>query len=698
MNLQPIEYLTLYYAKITDSMKKTITVFGRLFVLTIVFFGKTFAQDSTLVLLAKSETKGLTLRWIPESVQAWATGRQNGYKLVRKTYMRDGKKLKNTEETVLFTGLKPKPKTFWESSKNQYVNAAGSILYNPKNLKSREDQENEAKYIYFLSLLLANNSAEVAEGLALRYSDATAKQNEQYEYNVSIESTAFSVSILTSKDLHLPISSPKLENFNFIDSTTTINFKAQDYAAYHLYRSDDNGVTYKKRNQAPIVPTFTDDKSAVFGVADTVSTLYKYYYYKIVGITPFAEESPASETIKIYAYYTQLPPPQNTSFLPTKDRKVVVFWQYPDTLLNNIKGFKIIKTNSLEDEKGEELTAKMLPPSARRFTDSKPENENIYRVVLIDVADREIPSMPIIAQLNDTIPPEKPLQLKGKISQKGVASISWSPSKSRDLYGYRIYRGNKPTEVFSLINPTINADTVYSDTISLSLLDKYVYYRIVPIDNHLNPAQSVDTLRLKRPDILAPVAPVITKFAVTDTLVRIEWALSPSEDVVKYKVLRQSISDTASKILASWDSTNLMTVWSDTTVREGVDYTYFVEAIDDSDNSSGNSCNLPVKTPIPYIRPAIKNWKAIFVKNKSAINLQWNTPTARRVNHYTLFKRVGANDVKPYKRLAADAKDFDDVDWDENILYGYIIVATFEDETITKMSNELIVKTPSKKK
>ena len=672
-------------------MKKLFTL-----LILLLTFNSCFGQQPSLSLLTKTDSVGITLRWIPENVETWKLGLKNGYRLTR--INKGEKNADKGRERVIFASLKPSPPSFWKNSPDTLLNAIGRILYAPPIAGSKEELENTDAFIYFISLLAANTSKDVATHLGLRFTDQSASKGEEYEYSLSIVGSQHVVSASASFEIEFPTGAPEIREVNFIDSTTTITFKSSDYAAYHVYRSDDNGVTYKKRNLAPIVPTYTSNENNIYSVTDSLAILHKYYYYKLVGITPFAEESPASEVVRVLAYYTDLPPPQQTTYVPAKTGEVILSWEYPDSLLINLAGFEVIQTMNLEDTDGIKLNSTLLSVSTRQFTVESTENTSFYRIVAVDVSGRSIPSFPLIVQLDDTIAPAKPTNLAGKISKEGIATISWSPNSEKDLYGYRIYRGNQPDENFALINSTITRDTLYSDTISLSLLDKYVYYRIVPIDYHLNPTSMVDTLRLKRPDLIAPIPPTIVNYLVTDTLVRIQWEPSPSEDVVLYKILRQRLPDTSLAVLKEISVDELNTAWADTTVSEGTSYTYYIEAIDDSENSSGLDCSLPLQTPIPYIRPTVKNFQARFDRSKSSIVFTWETPPTRQISHYTLFRRFGSNDLKPYKRFSQDITSFEDENWDEKTEYGFSIVANFQDQTVSKMFPEITIITPTKRK
>lgn len=658
------------------------------------------ANKFSINLLCKPKNDTLHLRWIPETIETWEAGKKLGYSLFRRTYMRNGKKITTSQTKTLILERKPQPKSYWEKRRDTYGQTVAQILFNPLSVL-KEQEENRQKYVFFLSMLSSNMSSSVAEGLALSYKDSTVRKNEKYEYTLVIGNATNPVAqatIFASLDMNYASPSPKILAHSFIDSTATFNFDAKDFTAFRLYRSDDNGVSFHRTNDAPLIPTFSDENNDTYSIADTVKTLYKNYFYRLVGIDPFADESSASQTIKIYAYYTQLPTPQNPSFLPTKDGKLVFFWSYPDTLFYNLKGFRVVKVPNLEDTNGTGLHQGLLPNNTRRFVENKPETEGIYRILAIDLSDREIASQPIIVQLNDTVPPLKPQNLNGKVSPKGIAKIWWSPNTEKDLFGYQIYRANSDKEGFSLVNQTIIKDTIYSDTVSLSMLNKYIYYRVVAVDNHLNPADPVDTLRLKRPDVISPIAPVIEKFTISDTLVSFQWVNSPSEDVALSRLTRETPPDTIRTILIEWKPSTMLTSWNDTTIKEGTSYCYFIEAIDDSENSSGKSCNLPLKTPIPYIRPAIKNLRGVFNKNDGIILLNWPHSFKRRVSYFTLFKRVGFNDLKPFKRLNADITQFKDVDWDISTNYGYVIVANFDDETVSQMSDEIVVRTPDRKR
>jgi hypothetical protein len=650
-----------------------------------------------VALLGKARTDALELRWAPQSFRAWQAGNRYGYTVLRYTWKRDQTRLNKQERRQLTPApLRPQPQSAFATAAktDKYAQATMGLLYDndPPSADSVEQKSQEQARFAF-SLFCADMSPGTAELSGLRLVDRDVKSNEQYIYKVFIAYPAPAKPDTASLTLDLGTpdraTPPQLTKIDFIDAIVSLNWDAGQpgmYSAFTLERSDDYGATFRRLNKEPILPTADSPTDNSVATRDSITTLYKKYRYRVRGITPFGDQGPPSEGREVYAYQTHLPPPLNPKYTLFADNIVNISWEYPDSLLQNLTGFKLLKTEDIRQPASLTVHQGLLPTTSRNQLDKMSWNFNYYQVVALDLGGRELRSEPVFIEVADSIPPTAPARVKAKADKKGIVRIAWKPSPEKDLYGYSVYRGNEQRNLLQLQSKTMLTDTVFTDTIPLHSTNKYVYYAVVASDNHLNVSRHNDTLAVKRPDIIPPMAPRFGTVSVTDSLVRLDWTPSISNDVVGYVLLKATWPDTTLRQVAQFDTTGLLTCYEDRLVTEGTSYRYQLEAIDDGDLRSGADCRISIRVPVPKVRGPVRPFTyQLLDKEARRIQLHWQYRAKQPVRYYTLYRRRQPDGpLDYYKRLDATTTLEEVVPADAT--YSYAIQATLTDESTSAMS------------
>jgi uncharacterized protein len=663
------------------------------------------AQSNKIQLLGKvKEQKSFLLRWVPSNEKVWLESMKYGYTLTKITYPKG----KNTSiKKIIFSGKKPESKGFWEdlAKKDDYAKVANKLLFDsePTSKDTSEiNNENRARFAFLM--IAADFSALVSEHLGLRFEDVEVNKNDRYKYIISINypdlnlTKKYEESLIMYVDKLIPDYNPKdLEIKDYADSTVILSWRTHPnaiYTAFNIERSDDGGKTYNKVNNAPIIPT--DGKGDSLSYGDKVPELYKDFYYRVKGLTPFADESPASETSKIFAYNTRIPGGQNLNYQFTKNRKTMLTWSYPDSLLINIEGFKVRRSDNLANNT-EIITPKLLPKNRRFFADSIIVSK-IYQVIAVDLRGNEKVSQPLMVEVLDSIPPIGPKNIKAIVDKKGIVKITWNPNQEEDLFGYHVFRGNESkTKMFIRTKAPIQT-TMVLDTIPLYNLKKEVFYTVVALDNHLNISIGNDTIIVKRPDVIPPDPPIFTSnYTVSDSLITLHWIKSQSPDVIVHKLYKVTAPDTIKVLLLTLDSLSNQNTFKDSIVNEGGKYKYVLEAIDDSGLSSNEQCFRNLEVPIPRFHIAIKEFISDFDKETFSLKLSWKYNYKKTPTYFVLYRRTGTDGLSFYKKIR-NANLFIESKLKEKIEYGYKIIAVFEDESESIPSKELVVKVPTDKR
>ncbi len=87
--------------------------------------------------------------------------------------------------------------------------------------------------------------------------------------------------------------------------------KGNDFSAYNIYRSKDDGKEYKRLNQNPYIILIPDNAKSNFkpNYSDTSVVDYVRYKYLLKGITAFGDLSNSAEVEGMGSYKTPPPAP-----------------------------------------------------------------------------------------------------------------------------------------------------------------------------------------------------------------------------------------------------------------------------------------------------------------------------------------------------------------------------------------------------
>ncbi len=626
---------------------------------------------------------------MPQSFETWKKGITLGYRLFRQTTHRNGEKVNENQVLLTKNTLVPLRENYWSllSKKEKFATVAFKFLQEPVP----EDQVSKDLSLA-MAMLMSNTSGAIAGGMALLYEDKTIVLNEQYTYTVTIDKTEVSAttSVETSKITRLL---PPTNLFGeFQDSTLFIRWNVADsvlHSAFMVERSDDGGLSYRATQDEPILALAEPDSLGRYigTKSEKLPKLYQEYYYRVKAITPFGILSEPSNVIRIYGYRTKLPLPKVKTFLPNKKEKAVrITWNFPDSLNNDIRGFDILRAEKLGG-KYEKLNSKRLSRQTRMYVDSLPVSESYYQVSVVNWAYKSLTSYPEFVQLEDSIPPQKPVWKTYKSDEKGIVTLRWKANHEKDFLGYSIYRGDNLKRELSLITSSIIADSAFRDTVSLHLLNKKIYYSIIAFDKRLNASVHADTVIVRRPDIIPPASPNFTSFSVSDSSITMNWANSSSEDhdsTFLYRFLKTDTLNSRKQLLAFLAKKQVST-FIDTTAAEKTSYIYQLVAQDDAGLRS-KPANIELEMLYTGVRKPITYISFNLDETSNSLLLTWQIPKLS-IKKYILYRKKGtAEKMALYKIFEGKFGSFREPEVEPNLIYSYRIKAVFADDSETKLS------------
>jgi uncharacterized protein len=640
----------------------------------------TLLYHKKLFLIANNYADSVVLRWAPSNALAWRDYNNGGYLLFRYELTEDRFPSQPQIKALNSQPIKPWTLDEWKSRslpEDSLSAVAAQLLYGRSNipeatatgrnqgteidLNKAMDQKDDQDNRFSLALLIADFSPHVANGLGLRWVDKEVEKNKSYVYRIislSNEGLTIPDTTATIVKTNLDFARPDMPEILYEEHDRAVIFRwnrrlaDQFYSSYMYERSVDGGKTFSPVKNLPYVQPAYDqnfDNEDEIILKDSLPENYILYYYRIAGITPFGDKGNYSPAMPVMGRDLTPPEaPEQVSAEHIEGTKVLIKWLKPHHE-TDFAGFLVGRAESLEGPY-EPLGNRLLPKTTTQFIDESAISwgTNFYMVSAVDTAGNAGLSVPAYVIMTDTIPPAKPQGLSGKIDTTGIVTLQWKLGFEPDLLGYLIYSANAPDHDFSPVSENFVVDSLFTDSISLNTLTKNIYYKIIAFDKNRNPSEASDILELKKPDFIAPVPPVITDFAVSDTTVWIHWNLSSSADVIKQIIFRKEHSSDWQE-LAQLDS--LTVTYLDTIVERLTTYEYALRVMDEDGNLSEMSFPVTARVYDSGIRQAIINLNAIPDENEMAVNLSWSYEESEGV-HFVIYRSVNASGFEMYDQSA----------------------------------------------
>jgi len=636
-------------------------------ILVMVFVGMlsteaSWAQSQYVRILGRRVADGVMLRWAPTTPQAWAEGLRDGYRIERATVnangtlgafqpVLDGAPFKAYERegfdflAYTFRGS--------DSSRLMYRQFAYSVLYEAMDATLTPQERTEALQMQLgFALLAADRDTIAALALGLAFQDGDATAGQRYAYRVTLEARSgdplASDTVLVDAQVYMP--TPKQDRVAVLpgDGEVTITWPANlGYGAYLIERSDDNGSTWFPLTSAPMLTLITGD--TVPGDEfhrDTALSNYRQYRYRLYGYTSFADEERIAEVVAIPRDLTPPDMPSGVRAEELRPGVIEVTWDVIEPVAPDLASFFIARGTA--DEGPFTRLGDALPPNTRRTIDSSGRlaATNYYVVQAVDTAGNIAQSFSAYVVLADSTPPAAPVLREGVIDSNGVVTLRFERPADGDYMGYRLLRANDSTHEFSVVAERLTNDTLdvsnegeFKDTIELNTLTRNIYYRMYALDFHHNESAPSAMLVVVRPDVVPPVAAVITGYLVTDSSMIIDYVESSSDDVVRHALLRKAADATV------WDTARILERGNarveDAASLPSQMYDYAIVAIDEAGLHSNVSNIVSGKRYDTGVRPPVEDVQARYDSVARVVTLEWNYRDLPEDHNFVIYRADG---------------------------------------------------------
>ncbi len=637
---------------------------------------------------ARPKMDSVILRWVPSTIGICRDAMVDGYEIWRgKT--KDSMELLTTVRPWTEAQIRKMPRT------DTFALLAAAFVMD-KGIAQGITKANmfdraamERNYFGF-TLTAADRSPLAADVLGLRYVDKKAAFGETYLYEIKtkrLQPNLPAPDIWVTNEFE-PLTAPQKFKIQKQEKSVTLSWYPYgdvEYSSFMIERLNPGDTVYNAITTLPIV--FIRDaemKGQMVSYIDSLPANNLAYNYRLKGSNAFGEWSD-------YAYGTgygrDLTPPASVSVVSgefsKEDKSIRISWT-PNTKDKDLKYHQILVADN-PDYDFSAISGELSPRDTvynMNLKDMDTDRSFYFKVNSIDSSGNMVTSLSRYVSVPDHERPLFPTTIKASISDKGLVTVTWNRSTSKDVVGYYVFYSNNDPENLALVFDKPLKDTTYSWQIDMNSLTKYLYVGVKSEDDNYNRSFLTEILQVRRPDTIPPVSPVLTYVEAKDENVSIYWNKSGSADVEKYLLYSRSPEDS----LSNW-------VLIDSVGRDNGSYVtksdffggqimFAIKAVDDFGNRSAHSNVGQVFVPFPSDKFVPKlNLPSKNINNEVEVSWEKESQEIKGKNigyKYLLYRSVGSQDVMFYKEIPSTEFKVSDDSVTPGVLYNYAVRVKYD--------------------
>jgi fibronectin type 3 domain-containing protein len=698
-----------------------------IFGLNIPLHGVLYAQKNptpklpSIYVKARAQSDKILLRWAVDQPNAWAIANKYGFVVERYTVLRNGHVYAGLEKVVLAqsgiqqrvkgdygtdtivynlltpTPLKPRPQLEWNeiATKNDEAAIIAQGLFGEGfavtgggyDLGRMMNMATEGEQRFAFSLMAADRNFEAAQMAGWGFVDNTVKPNEKYLYRIyaavpanKMKIDTGGVYIGTADQYTLP--APKDPDAKFADKSVLLswNYKLlkDEYASYYVERSED-GKNFSRLSNVPVMNLNENDDRIPSRMyyADSLPQNNKKYYYRVVGISCFGEQSPPSPIVEGTGHEMLVYVPNIRSADITDSKTATLQWEFANEGTRLLDRFELQVASKAEGPF--KTVSTKIDPAKRSITYNKLKATNYFVVTAVDKQGNQTQSFPYLVQPIDSTPPAVPDGLTATIDSMGRVALKWKANTEEDLAGYVVMKGNLKDEEMKVMNPEPFIATEFKDSVNLAMLNSKVYYAVMALDKRYNQSKACPAIELVKPDKIPPVSPVFSNYSVDSGKVKLTWINSTSEDVAAHKLYRKIIGDTISQwVLIKQFEGRTISGFTDDKAESGKTASYTILAVDNSKNESAPSTPLTIRITDASMVQSVKKLRATAQRTNNNILVEWNMDR-KDVTEYRIYRSSNAQPTSLWKVITGDNTAVEDKEVTPGNTYQYGVRAVLKD-------------------
>ncbi|MBR1666128.1 MAG: fibronectin type III domain-containing protein [Bacteroidaceae bacterium] len=694
--------------------------------------------DTKIHLLSRTYGDSIVLRWAPEDYATWRYVNRVGMDVLR--YSED----RPFDADTLAHRLRP---FTLEQFRRRYPTTdtlammAAGLLYDenrtrptatknpPGTLGSLYEIYQEQQMRYAFALLTTEWRRDLAEALAMRLVDKTAKRGKTYEYIVrpSEIDTTGQIIIRTGHIPELKNERYKPEAFTttLTDSTIAENsvqltWNRKKYSTFEIERrwvgakgKTSSTEEWQRVNDKPYIDMSPNEQ----GLPDTLYTMTDQvpqvglYDYRLLAHDAFGDLTEPTKPFRVWVRDITPPSPPAITLI-TIDRRdstdlskgvFATFHLRKDTMEADYTGWHLVYYHEKDTEKQwRRLSPQQTPADSLLTLDVTGISTGMVAVAASDTADNTSYSIATMLRLEDLKAPGVPRNLRAQGNPlQGTITLDWDAPDDLDIDYYEVAYANDSTHRWVLATEQKLQDTRFVDTIDVTANQKYIYYKVRAIDYSTNEGFYSPVLQVIRPTLIPPVVAHIDSSWVDDNGIHMRWITSAEHFVSHHLVWRRLHTDKEWTLIAVCNADSLADYDYELMLHDKPEYSrearydYAIETISYSGVSSEKSLAYSVRWEGDAVFALPLKLYGEYLEDKQETRLVWEMPQQPpyKGRWYFCIFRQGPDDKAPTFLISAakDDRIFSDRLLDPGQQASYFIRVKYADGRQSEDSNTVTV-------
>ena len=693
--------------------------------------------DTKIHLLSRTYGDSIVLRWAPEDYATWRYINRVGMDVLR--YSKDRPFDADTLAHCLRPYTLEQFRQRYPTTDTLAMTAAG-LLYDenrtrptatknpPGSLGSLYEIYQEQQMRYAFALLTTEWRRDLADALAMRLVDRTAKRGKTYEYIVrpSEIDTSGQMIVRTGHIPELKNERYKPEAFvtTLTDSTIAENsvqltWNRKKYSTFEIERRgvDSAGKSsgeWQRVNDKPYIdmsPNVQGEPDSLYTMTDQVPKV-GLYDYRLLAHDVFGDLTEPTKPFRVWVRDITPPSPPAITLI-TIDRRdstdlskgvFATFHLRKDTMEADYTGWHLVYYHEKDTEKQwRRLSPQQTPADTLLTLDVTGISTGMVAVAASDTANNTSYSIATMLRLEDLKAPGVPQNLRAQANPlQGTITLDWDAPEDLDIDYYEVAYANDSTHRWVLATEQKLQDTHFVDTIDVTANQKYIYYKVRAIDYSTNEGFYSPVLQVIRPTLIPPVVAHIDSSWVDDNGIHMRWITSAEHFVSHHLVWRRLHTDKEWTLLAVCNADSLADYDYELTLHDKPEYNrearydYAIETISYSGVSSEKSLAYSVRWEGDAVFSLPLKLYGEYLEDKQETRLVWEMPQEPpyKGRWYFCIFRQGPDDKAPTFLISAakDDRIFSDHLLDPGQQASYFIRVKYADGRQSEDSNTVEVR------
>lgn len=695
---------------------------------------------SKIKLLTRTYGDSIVLRWAPEDYVSWKYLATTGVNVLR---VPKGDGHRGLQIDTLAYALKP---LSLEQFQNRYPDndslalvPMGVLYGETENRKSEHEgtmgrsleYNSEQDMAFGFAMLVAEWRKDLAEAMAVRFTDRTAKPGATYDYYIQPTVWENGGQLIfepgVAEDVVNNPYNPKSYVLEVTDSLSTpmtlvLNWHDHEHSSFEVERRfvrDMKGVTYDdspwesitRKPYVSMVEQPEDEDLCVMG--DSVPRL-GVWEYRIMGYDAFADLSEPSAPHRVVVRDIEPPTPPMLKYIvlerpddkPSAKVYAHIVWEKQD-LEEDLAGYRIFySSNRQQSETWRPLNQDLINPKDTLYrVDVTQMGTCMVYVAAYDDWGNESRSFVQMLRVDDYEAPPAPTGLKAHVEKDGRVTLTWN-TPADDISYYQVSFANDTTHQWNILSSSNLTIPTYTDTLAMDLNQKYIYYKVRAIDYSTNEGEWSKVIQVKRPTFLVPAVAHLDSAWVNADGIHMIWVTGADEQMNRHYVYRWQDGDKMRTVIARCNADsvkaqgNIIRIDDTPPYDKKRRYQYAVESFNTSHISSGLSLIYSAKRRPPLMVEGKIELAGDYMPREAKTKLVWSlTGMKEKLEYYYCIYRLGEGE-ETYQNVTTttqDVTEYEDLLLKPGQKAEFYVKLRTKDGRESQPSNVITVSAPEKK-